>query len=142
MNYYFENYVDAGALYAFLDRLGLVAMETDGSAGYAVLNAFGLVVNSSDKAYEVGFGVFNMLGALVQFFGVIFLSGFWQTVMVRNAFLLFASHLLPFYSFVLFSGKSGCGNDVCIEFPEESGIRADCTFVVGDDCRCSRLFRI
>ena len=44
--------------------------------GYAVLNAFGLVVNSSDKAYEVGFGVFNMLGALVQFFGVIFLSGF------------------------------------------------------------------
>ena len=23
MNYYFENYVDAGALYAFLDRLGL-----------------------------------------------------------------------------------------------------------------------
>lgn len=54
MNYYFENYVDAGALYAFLDRLGLVAMETDGSAGYAVLNAFGLVVNSSDKAYEVG----------------------------------------------------------------------------------------
>ena len=41
MNYYFENYVDAGALYAFLDRLGLVAMETDGSAGYAVLNAFG-----------------------------------------------------------------------------------------------------
>ena len=76
MNYYFENYVDAGALYAFLDRLGLVAMETDGSAGYAVLNAFGLVVNSSDKAYEVGFGVFNMLGALVQFFGVIFLSGF------------------------------------------------------------------
>ena len=41
MNYYFENYVDAGALYAFLDRLGLVAMETDGSAGYAVLNASG-----------------------------------------------------------------------------------------------------
>ena len=71
MNYYFENYVDAGALYAFLDRLGLVAMETDGSAGYAVLNAFGLVVNSSDKAYEVGFGVFNMLGALVQFFEMI-----------------------------------------------------------------------
>ena len=25
MNYYFENYVDAGALYAFLDKLGLVA---------------------------------------------------------------------------------------------------------------------
>ena len=38
-----------------------------------------------------------------------------------------------FYSFVLFPGKSGCGNDVCTEFPEEFGIRADCTFVVGDD---------
>lgn len=134
--------MDAGALYAFLDRLGLVAMETDGSAGYAVLNAFGLVVNSSDKAYEVGFGVFNMLGALVQFFGVILLSGFWQTVMVRNAFYRLPLTYGHFYSFVLFPGKSGCGNDVCTEFPEEFGIRADCTFVVGDDCGCSRLFRI
>ena len=33
-----------------------------------------MIVSSPDKAYEVGFGVFNMLGALVQFFGVIFLS--------------------------------------------------------------------
>ena len=41
-----------------------------------MLNAFGLIVSSPDKAYEVGFGVFNMLGAIVQFFGVIFLSGF------------------------------------------------------------------
>lgn len=88
--------MDAGALYAFLDRLGLVAMETDGSAGYAVLNAFGLVVNSSDKAYEVGFGVFNMLGALVQFFGVIFLSGFLANRYGKKRVLLFASHLLPF----------------------------------------------
>lgn len=74
MNYYFENYVDAGALYAFLDKLGLVATEAQDSIGYSILNAFGLIVSSSDKAYEVGFGVFNMLGALVQFFGVILLS--------------------------------------------------------------------
>lgn len=74
MNYYFENYVDAGALYAFLDKLGLVATEAQDSIGYSVLNAFGLIVSSPDKAYEVGFGVFNMLGALVQFFGVILLS--------------------------------------------------------------------
>lgn len=40
------------------------------------MNAFGLIVSSPDKAYEVGFGVFNMLGALVQFFGVILLSNF------------------------------------------------------------------
>ena len=76
MNYYFENYVDSGALFAFLDKLGLVATQASDSGGYTILNAFGLIVSSPEKAYEVGFGVFNMLGAVVQFFGVIFLSGF------------------------------------------------------------------
>jgi len=76
MNYYFENYVDSDALYAFLDQMGLVATEATGGASYTILNAFGLVVDSADKAYEVGFGVFNMVGALVQFFGVILLSNF------------------------------------------------------------------
>ena len=74
MNYYFENYVDANALYTFLDKLGLVAVEANASFSYNILNAFGLIVNSPEKAYEVGFGVFNMVGALVQFFGVILLS--------------------------------------------------------------------
>lgn len=76
MNYYFENYVDANALYAFLGKLGLVATTSSDGVLHTVLNAFGLIVSGPDKAYEVGFGVFNMLGALVQFFGVIFLSGF------------------------------------------------------------------
>lgn len=76
MNYYFENYVDSNALYAFLDKLGLVATEPGTGIGYTILNAFGLIVTSPETSYEVGFGVFNMLGALVQFFGVIFLSGF------------------------------------------------------------------
>lgn len=76
MNYYFENYVDKAALYAFLDKIGLVATEAQDTIGYHILNAFGLVVSSPDKAYEVGFGVFNMVGALVQFFGVILLSEF------------------------------------------------------------------
>ena len=76
MNYYFENYVDSGALFAFLDKLGLVATQASDSVGYTILNAFGLIVSSPESAYEVGFGVFNMLGAVVQFFGVIFLSGF------------------------------------------------------------------
>ncbi|WP_281645058.1 MFS transporter [Bacteroides zoogleoformans] len=76
MNYYFENYVDADALYSFLDKLGLVTTQAGTGLGYNLLNAFGLIVGSPDKAYEVGFGVFNMLGALVQFFGVILLSGF------------------------------------------------------------------
>ena len=89
MNYYFENYVDRGALFAFLDSLGLVHPENAGviidssgmvqakelrGVGYTILNAFGLVVTSPENSYEVGFGVFNMLGALVQFFGVMFLS--------------------------------------------------------------------
>lgn len=76
MNYYFENYVDSDALFAFLDRLGLVADEAAGGAGYALLDAFGLIVSTPDKAYEVGFGVFNMIGALVQFVGVILLASF------------------------------------------------------------------
>ncbi|MGL4519783.1 MAG: MFS transporter [Phocaeicola sp.] len=76
MNYYFENYVDAGALFAFLDKIGLVSAESNGGVWHAILDSFGLLVSSQDKAYEVGFGVFNMLGALVQFFGVIFLSTF------------------------------------------------------------------
>ena len=77
MNYYFENYVDSGALFAFLDKLGLVAPHRPVIRwAIRILNAFGLIVSSPEKAYEVGFGVFNMLGAVVQFFGVIFLSGF------------------------------------------------------------------
>lgn len=76
MNYYFENYVDADALYSFLDKLGLVTTQAGTGLGYSLLNAFGLIVSSPNKAYEVGFGVFNMLGALVQFFGVILLSEF------------------------------------------------------------------
>ena len=76
MNYYFENYVDSGALYAFLDKLGLVAVEGETGIWHSILDAFGLIVSSPDKCYEVGFGMFNMLGALVQFFGVLFLSQF------------------------------------------------------------------
>ena len=76
MNYYFENYVDSSALYAFLDKLGLVYSGAGEGVGYAILNAFGLIVSSPEQAYMVGFGVFNMLGALVQFFGVILLSSY------------------------------------------------------------------
>ena len=76
MNYYFENYVDKEALFTFLDNIGLVATDGGTSVGYHILDAFGLIVTSPDKAYEVGFGVFNMVGALVQFFGVICLSEF------------------------------------------------------------------
>ena len=82
-----------------------------------------------------------MLGALVQFFGVILLSGFWQIVMVRNAFYRLPPHLRHFTALFYFPGKAD-ETMFDTEFPEEFGIRADCTFVVGDDCGCSRLFRI
>ena len=36
MNYYFENYVDASALYAFLDKIGLVATEAGDGIGYSI----------------------------------------------------------------------------------------------------------
>ena len=76
MNFYFENYVDRSALYSFLDRLGLVVEEGASGTWQSVLSAFGLVLTGPEKAYEVGFGVFCMLGALIQFFGVILLSTF------------------------------------------------------------------
>lgn len=76
MNYYFEYYLDNNALYSFLNKLGLVVTKDGGGLRYSILNAFGLIVNTPDKSFEVGFGMFNMLGALVQFFGVILLSNF------------------------------------------------------------------
>lgn len=76
MSYYFENYVDRAALYDFLNNLGLVATGSESGIGYAILDAFGLIVTDPSHAYEVGFGLFNMLTAIVQFAGVILLSEF------------------------------------------------------------------
>ena len=75
MNYYFENYVDRGALYVFLGKMGLVTND-GGGVWYSILDSFGLIVSSPERSYEVGFGLFNMLGALIQFIGVILLSSF------------------------------------------------------------------
>lgn len=56
MNYYFHTYIDRQALYEFLSSWGLHL--------------------SPQSAYTTGFSVFNMANAVVQFFGVMFLSGF------------------------------------------------------------------
>lgn len=56
MNYYFQSYVNQETLRDFLCRIGLSA--------------------TSDNAYTLGFSVFNTLNAIVQFFGVLFLSSF------------------------------------------------------------------
>ena len=54
MNFYFQYNIDQKSLYDFLHLFRLVDDQND--------------------AYSVGFSLFNMVGALVQFLGVIFLS--------------------------------------------------------------------
>lgn len=77
MSFYFNNYVDPNALLAFISRFGLVDEAGTGSGVfYSILNAFGLIAKSSKDAYAVGFSLFNMVGSLIQFFGVILLSNY------------------------------------------------------------------
>ena len=117
MNYYFENYVDKAALFAFLDKIGLVAAEPGNSVGYHVLNAFGLIVTSPDKAYEVGFGVFNMVGALVQFFGVIFLSEFLANKYgKKRTFIVCLSLTAIFTAMFYFPAKDNVGMMFVLNF--------------------------
>lgn len=117
MNYYFENYVDKAALFAFLDNIGLVAAEPGNSVGYHVLNAFGLIVTSLDKAYEVGFGVFNMVGALVQFFGVIFLSEFLANKYgKKRTFIVCLSLTAIFTAMFYFPAKDNVGMMFVLNF--------------------------
>ena len=107
MNYYFENYVDSEALYQFLDRLGLVYAGAGEGVGYSILNAFGLIVSSPDQAYMVGFGVFNMLGALVQFFGVILLSSYLANKFgKKRVFIVCLSLTAIFTAMFYFPGKA------------------------------------
>ena len=54
MNFYFQHNVDQRALYEFLSFFGLSIEQ--------------------EEAYSMGFSVFNMMGAIVQFVGVITLS--------------------------------------------------------------------
>ena len=106
-NYYFENYVDSEALYQFLDRLGLVYAGAGEGVGYSILNAFGLIVSSPDQAYMVGFGVFNMLGALVQFFGVILLSSYLANKFgKKRVFIICLSLTAIFTAMFYFPGKA------------------------------------
>ena len=73
MSFYFQNYVDQGSLFAFLDSMGLVHAEGEGSV---LLSTFNLIAHSEADAYAIGFSLFNMVGALVQFAGVVLLSNF------------------------------------------------------------------
>ena len=56
MSFYFQDYADQQALAAFLSRIGFEV--------------------SRESAYSVGFSLFNTVGAVVQFVGVILLSNY------------------------------------------------------------------
>ena len=117
MNYYFENYVDSEALYQFLDRLGLVYAGAGEGVGYSILNAFGLIVSSPDQAYMVGFGVFNMLGALVQFFGVILLSSYLANKFgKKRVFIICLSLTAIFTAMFNFPGKADIETMILLNF--------------------------
>lgn len=72
--YYFTYFVDRGALSELLQKLGLVAaaapLEAHGF-GYKILDVFGLIVKEGSDPSRVGFGLFNMLGQLIQLIGVL-----------------------------------------------------------------------
>jgi Na+/melibiose symporter-like transporter len=75
MSFYFQNYVDQKALFEFLDGLGLVSTQgVSNGFGSSILNAFSLIAHKQEDAYAIGFSLFNMVGAIIQFFGVICLS--------------------------------------------------------------------
>lgn len=77
MNYYFQYNVDQKSLYDFIGTLGLSAAEGETTGfWYSILNSFNLIAHQPSDAYSIGFSLFNMLGALVQFLGIIFLSEF------------------------------------------------------------------
>ena len=56
VNYYFQNYLDAGALSTFLNQVGFST--------------------SHSNAYSIGFSLFNTVNAVVQLLGVLLLSGY------------------------------------------------------------------
>lgn len=89
MSYYFNYYVDKNALFRFLDGIGLAAGTDSAGAGYAVLDAFGLIVSGAGNVFAVGFSLFNMVGQLVTLAGVILLSQFLSNIFgKRNVFIV------------------------------------------------------
>ena len=77
MNYYFQYHVDQKTMFDFLGTLGLTDVgQEKGGLWFSILNGFNLVAHDSSDAYSIGFSLFNMVGAVIQLFGIIFLSRF------------------------------------------------------------------
>lgn len=77
MNFYFQYNVNQLSLYEFLADFGLTDPGYEKTGVMAtVLGAFNLIAHEEGDAFAIGFSLFNMVGALVQFIEVICLSGY------------------------------------------------------------------
>ena len=75
MNYYFQYNIDQKSLYDFLTIMGLTDAEGEKTGICAsVLGGLNLIAHTPSDAYSIGFSVFNMLNAMVQLLGIVFLS--------------------------------------------------------------------
>lgn len=77
-NFYFQSYLDQSALEQFLRRLGFNV--------------------STDSAYTIGFSLFNTLNAVVQFMGVLFLSGYLADRFGKKTTFLVGLSLCTFFT--------------------------------------------
>ena len=77
-NFYFQSYLDQSALSQFLGRLGFST--------------------SSENAYIIGFSLFNTVNAVVQFLGVLFLSGFLANRFGKKTTFLAGLSLCTFFT--------------------------------------------
>ena len=82
MNFYFQYNIDQKSLYDFLHTFGLVDQESD--------------------AYSVGFSVFNMVGAVVQFAGVICLSQYLANKYGKKKVFMVCLTLTALFSFMFY----------------------------------------
>ncbi len=78
MNFYFQHNVDQKSLYDFL-------------------TFFGLNIEKKE-AYSIGFSIFNMTGALIQFAGVIFLSRFLANKYGKKKVFIICLSLTAFFT--------------------------------------------
>jgi glycoside/pentoside/hexuronide:cation symporter, GPH family len=114
MSFYFQNYVDQAALFDFLDHVGLVdSTHHGGGVGYSILNAFSLIAHKQSDAYSIGFSLFNMVGAIVQFIGVIFLSQYLANHFGKKQTFIVCLTLTALFTALFYIPT---GNDVSLMF--------------------------
>ncbi len=72
LNYFFNYYLDKGAVTAFLDKVGLASIGTGEVSGWKlILDQFGLLVKPDhSNASSVGLSFFFVMGSLIQIIGI------------------------------------------------------------------------